>query len=316
MSSESERWYLRSRLKTRHLLLLVALGDEGNVHRAAEVLSVTQPAASKMLRELEQMLDAPLFDRLPRGVRPTAYGEALIRHARLVVDSLDQARDEVLALKSGELGHVAVGAITSPAVRVLPQAVAELKALWPGLRVSVEVENSDLLLERLAQDRLDLVLARLSVQHDKLQLNYEPLALEPVCAVARVGHPLAQNLGLSLAALADAAWVVPPPGTVLRHRFDLMFPRANLRAPTDLVETSALLFLTRLLQQTDRVAVLSVDVAAYYAAHGLVVRLPVELPCHMDDFGIITRTDRLVSPAAERMIAGLRTARQSGGAFP
>lgn len=312
MATRAERWYLRSRLKTRHLLLLVVLGDEGNIHRSAEVLSITQPAASKMLRELEQMLGAQLFERLPRGVKPTAYGEALIRHARLVVDSLDQAQDDVLALKSGEVGHVAVGAITSPAVSVLPEAVAALKRTMPGLRVSVEVESSDVLLERLAQDRLDLVVARLSAQHDKIQLRYEPLTLEPVCAVVRAGHPLLQAPALSLADLAQAAWIVPPQSTVLRHRFELMFPRANLRMPTDLVETSAMLFTTRLLERSDMLAVVSADVARYYASHGMVGILPLELPCHMDDYGIITRTDRLLSPAAEKMAAALRAASAQG----
>lgn len=308
MASAAERWYLRSRLKTRHLLLLVALGDEGNIHRAAEVLSVTQPAASKMLRELEEMLEAPLFERLPRGVRPTPYGEALIRHARLVVDSLDQARDEVQALKSGEMGHVAVGAITSPGVRLLPEAVAALKQAQPGLHVCVEIESSNVLLERLAQDRLDLVVGRLSAEHDRLQLRYEPLTFEPVCAVVRPGHPLLQAPGLSLPMLAQGAWIVPPLGTVLRHRFELMFQRASLRVPANLVETSALLFVTRMLEHTDMLAVLSVDVARYYAAHGMLAVLPLELPCHMDDFGIISRTDRLLSPAAERMAAALRSA--------
>lgn len=304
----SEPWYLRSRLKTRHLLLLVALDREGNIHRAAEVLSVTQPAASKMLRELEQMLDAPLFDRLPRGVRPTAYGQALIRHARFVVGSLDQARDEVQALKSGAMGHVAVGAITSPGVRLLPEAVGALKRAQPGLQVVLEIENSNVLMERLAQDKLDLVVARLFAEHDKLQLRYEPLTFEPVCAVARPDHPLLAAPGLSLAKLAQAEWIVPPAGSVLRHRFELMFQRENLQPLTNVIETAALLFLTRMLERSDMLAVLTVDVARYYASHGIVAELPLELPCHMEDFGIITRTDRLLSPAAERMAQALRDA--------
>ncbi|KAF1050214.1 LysR substrate-binding domain-containing protein [Xylophilus sp.] len=305
----SEPWYLRSRLKMRHLLLLVALDEEGNIHRAAEVLSVTQPAASKMLRELEQMLDVPLFERLPRGVRPTAYGQALIRHARFVVGSLAQAREEVQALRSGALGQVAVGAITSPAVGLLPEAVAALKRAQPGLRVALEIENSNALLERLAQDKLDLVVGRLFAEHDKLRLRYEPLAFEPVCAVVRPDHPLlAARADLDLAAVAGAPWIVPPAGSVLRHRFELMFQRASLAPPTDVVETSALLFLTRMLEHGDMLAVLTVEVARYYASHGMLAALPLELPCHMDDFGIITRTDRLLSPAAERMVEALRSA--------
>ncbi|WP_163535730.1 LysR family transcriptional regulator, partial [Klebsiella pneumoniae] len=87
--------YVRARLKTRQLLLLIALAEEGNIHRAAAALNMTQPAASKLLRELEAMLDVQLFERMPRGMRPTRYGDALIRHARAVVGSLDQAQEEV-----------------------------------------------------------------------------------------------------------------------------------------------------------------------------------------------------------------------------
>jgi len=301
-------WYVRARLKTRQLLLLVALAEEGNIHRAAEVLNMTQPAASKLLRELEAMLGVPLFERLPRGMRPTRYGDAMIRHARAVIGSLDQAQEEVMGLKAGQLGHVAVGAITSPAVKLLPPAVAALKRESPGMRVSVEIENSNVLLDRLAQDKLDLVVGRLSAEHDTLPLRYEPITGEPVCVVARPGHPLRDTQALSLATVQHASWIVPPEGSVLRHRFDLMFRRASLVPPADVVESSALLFVTQMVEQSNMLAVLAADVAEYYAGHGMVEIQPLDVPCHMDDFGLITRTDRLLSPAAERMAEALRTA--------
>ena len=315
---DSSPWYVRTRLKTRQLLLVVALAEEGNIHRAAAALNMTQPAASKLLRELEEMLGAVLFERLPRGMRPTLYGDALIRHARAVLGSLDQAQEELGALKAGRLGHVAVGAITSPGVRVLPAAVAAVKRTHANLRVSVEIDASNALLEHLAQEKLDVVLGRLSAEHDKLQLRYEPLTGEPVCAVVRPGHPLLEaahaasneyapaHTPLALADVARAAWVVPPVGSVLRHRFELMFQRASLAPPSNVVETPALLFITRVLEQSDMIAVLTEDVARYYAAHGMVAVLPLPMDCQMDDFGIITRADRLLSPAASIMIDALR----------
>lgn len=312
---ETSPWYVRTRLKTRQLLLVVALAEEGNIHRAAAALNMTQPAASKLLRELEEMLDALLFERMPRGMKPTLYGDALIRHARAVLGSLDQAQEELIALKAGRLGHVAVGAITSPGVRVLPSAVAAVKRTHANMRVSVEIDASNVLLEHLAQDKLDVVLGRLSDEHDKLALRYEPLTGEPVCAVVRPGHPLLAGASdtpdtpdtpLRLADVARASWVVPPVASVLRHRFELMFQRASLAPPSNIVETSALLFITRVLEQSDMIAVLTGDVARYYAAHGMVAILPLPMDCQMDDFGIITRADRLLSPAAEVMIEALR----------
>ncbi|WP_042298189.1 LysR substrate-binding domain-containing protein [Paraburkholderia bannensis] len=317
---ETSPWYVRTRLKTRQLLLVVALAEEGNIHRAAAALNMTQPAASKLLRELEDMLGALLFERMPRGMKPTLYGDALIRHARAVLGSLDQAQEELTALKAGRLGHVAVGAITSPGVSVLPAAVAAVKRSHANMRISVEIDASNVLLDHLAQDKLDVVLGRLSAEHDKLALRYEPLTGEPVCAVVRPGHALlaeAAGKPLTLADVARATWVVPPVASVLRHRFELMFQRASLAPPSNVVETPALLFITRVLEQSDMIAVLTGDVARYYAAHGMVAILPVPMDCQMDDFGIITRADRLLSPAAGVMIDALReVSAQVYGATP
>ncbi len=301
-------WFIRARLKTRQLLLLVALAEEGNIHRAAQVLNMTQPAASKLLKDLEDVLEVPLFERLPRGMRPTWYGETMIRHARVALGSLNQAHDELQALKAGSYGQVNVGAITSPALALLPPAVATVKREQPNLRVSLEIETSPVLLERLEQGKLDILVARLSEEQDKSQLRYQALTEELVCAVVRPGHPLLGTSGLALRDVVNASWIVPPAGSVLRHRFELMFQEDGLAPPINTVETAALLFITRMLQQSDMLAVLAADVARYYAAHGIVALLPLEMPCHMDNFGLITRTDRLLSPAAKVMLRALQAA--------
>ncbi|MFP8779867.1 LysR substrate-binding domain-containing protein [Hydrogenophaga sp. RWCD_12] len=304
--SNYNHWFIRARLKTRQLLLLVALAEEGNIHRAAQVLSMTQPAASKLLKDLEDVLGVPLFDRLPRGMSPTWYGETMIRHARMALASLNQAHDELMALKSGHFGQVGVGAITSPGLSLLPSAVALVKQEHPNLRISLEIETSPVLLDRLEQGKIDIVIGRLFAEHDKSSLRYEPLTGEMVSAVTRPGHPLIGVSNLSLRDLHGAGWIVPPDGSVLRHRFDLMFQQEGLSPPINTIETSALLFMTRMLQQSDMVGVLATEVANYYAAHGLMAKLPIELPCQMDAFGLITRTDRLLSPGAKVLMKALK----------
>lgn len=301
-------WFIRARLKTRQLLLLMALEEEGNIHRAAQVLNMTQPAASKLLKDLEEMLGVELFQRLPRGMRPTWYGETMIRHARMALANLSQAHDEIEALKAGRFGQVSIGAITAPGMALLPAAVAQVKQEHPNLAVSVAIESSDVLLERLAQGKLDLMIGRLFERHDKSDLRYEALAEEPVCAVVRPGHPLLGVARLGLRDLVNVGWIVPSTGSVLRHRFELMFQEEGLETPVNLVDSQALLFVTKMLQQSDMVAVVAADVGRYYAEHGLVAVLPITLPCKMDAFGLITRTDRLLSPAAKVMLRAVRNA--------
>jgi DNA-binding transcriptional LysR family regulator len=304
----STPWFLRARLKTRQLMLLIAIGDEGNIHRAAEILNMSQPAASKLLKDLEDVLGLSLFERLPRGMRPTWYGEALIRHARMALSSLAQAGSEIDALKTGRFGEVSVGAITGPALSLLPQAMSIIAREHPDLRVRLAVESSDVLLEDLTQSRLEIMIGRLFESHDKKNLSYERLADEPVCAVARPGHPMLSNPALTLRQLEQAAWIVPPMGSVLRHRFELMFKEAGLDIPPRLIETSSILFVTKMLQQSDFVSVVPTEVARYYASYGMVAILPIQLSCTMDAFGIILRKDWLLSPAAKVVLRALKTA--------
>ncbi|MBV8659195.1 MAG: LysR family transcriptional regulator [Burkholderiales bacterium] len=306
MTTNYTHWFIRARLKTRQLLLLLAMEEEGNIHRASQVLNMTQPAASKLLKDMEDMLGVQLFERLPRGVRPTWYGETMIRHARMALASLNQAHDEIEALKAGRFGQVSIGAITAPGMTLLPPAVARVKQEHASLRVSLQIETSDVLIERLLQGKLDMVVGRLFERHDKSELRYEPLVEEPVSAMARPGHPLLNHPNLTLRDLVSAGWIVPPAGSVLRHRFELMFREEGLDAPINLIETTALLFTTKMLQQSDMLAVVATEVARYYTDHGLVAMVPIQLPCKMDAFGLITRGDRLLSPAAKVMLRALK----------
>ncbi len=299
-------WLIRARLKTRQLLLLVALAEEGNIHRAAQVLNMTQPAASKLLKDLEDVLGVQLFDRLPRGMRPTWYGETMIRHARAALNSLNQANDEVQAAKNGQFGQVNLGAITSPGVVLLPMTIAAIKEEHPNLRITIQIESSNVLVDQLYKGTLDVVLGRLSEEHDTADLRYEAIANESVCAVARPGHPLFAKPKLSIAELLDFCWIVPPVGSVMRHKFDLMFQEQDLPQLTNRVETSSLLFLTKMMEQSDMVSIMAADVARYYASHDILRILPLDLPCEMEPFGFITRRDIPLSPAAQVLLNALK----------
>jgi DNA-binding transcriptional LysR family regulator len=125
--------------------------------------------------------------------------------------------------------------------------------------------------------------------------------------VARVGHPLFGAGTLQLSDLADQAWILPPPGSVLRHRWELMFRRAELTPPNNVVDTTSLLLITALLQQTDSLHVMPLEVARYYAGLKVVSILPIELPCTMDAFGIITLEGKLLSPGAQRLLQEVRS---------
>jgi len=306
MKNSDPNWFLRARLKTRQLLLLIALDDTRNIHRAASELNMTQPAASKQLKDLEDMLAVSLFERLPRGMRPTIYGEAMIRHARMALTSLSKAHEDIVALKSGLSGQVDVGVILSPGMALLPPAIARVKEQAPMLRIGVEVESSNILLSRLMHGELDFVIGRILDEQNRNDLQYMELADEPVCAVARVGHPLHGRADLKLSDLANEPWILAPKGSILRARCDQMFREQGLTPPSNVVDTTAILFITSLLQQTDFLYAMPTEVARYYTQARLMDILPIDLPCRMDGFGIITRRDALLSPGASLLLDAIR----------
>ncbi|MRX09045.1 LysR family transcriptional regulator [Pseudoduganella sp. FT25W] len=299
-------WFLRARLKTRQLLLLIALDEQRNIHRASEELHMTQPAASKQLKDLEEMLGVQLFDRLPRGMEPTIYGETMIRHARMALTSLSAAHEDIVAIKAGLSGQVDIGTIMTPGIALLPQAITRTKQHAPKLRIGVEMEQSNVLLEQLQRGRLDFMIGRIPERESAEGLSYEELGDEPACAVVRAGHPLLKAKNLQLRDIASQPWVLPPQGSILRARCELMFRRAGLEVPVNVVDTTAVLLIKPLLQQTDALNVMPIAVAQYYEAQGVLNILPIELPCRMDAYGIIMVDGHILSPGAQLLLKSVR----------
>jgi DNA-binding transcriptional LysR family regulator len=308
MDAHNPNWFLKARLKTRQLLLLIALDDYRNIHRAAEELNMTQPAASKHVKDLEEMLEVKLFERLPRGMVPTIYGEAMIRHARMALNSLALAHDDIVTLKAGLAGQVEVGVIMTPAMALLPRAIARVKEQAPLLRIGVQLETSNVLLDKLQHGTLDFMIGRIFDTGDTSGLVYEELTEEPACAVVRPGHPLLARSHLELSDLTSLPWILPPHGSILRYRFDMMFRRAGLEPPANSVDTTAMLVITALLQQTDSLHVMPLEVAQYYASLNVAQILPIDMPCKMDAFGIVQHRDHLLSPGASLLLEAVRSA--------
>ena len=305
MPSRHDAWFIRVRLKPRQLLLLVTIDELGNIHRAAEELGMTQPAASKLLKELESALEVSLFDRLPRGMRPTWYGEIMIRHAKMTLANFATAHDEITALKAGLSGQVAVGCIMPAGISLLPLTVARLKSHYPLLQMRVELDSSDGLLAQLTDSKLDIAVARLFEHHDKSAFDFEPLAEEAICVVAKRGHPLTRKRKLKLADMTALSWILPT-GRVIRHRFDMVFRGLGIDPPQNVVSTPSLPITISLLQHADMVATVPIEVAQQYREHGMVELVPIEFPLKMDAYGIITLRNRLLSPAAQTMLKALR----------
>jgi len=298
--------FIRSRLKTRHLVLLKELGRHQSILRAAEAAQLTQPAASKLLSELEDTLGVSLFERLPRGVVPTWYGEVMIRRASAALAEMSLAHQEVMELLSGMTGRVSVGSVLTPATSLVPQAVQLLKTRHERLHVSIEIDASKALVDRLRAGALDHppILSRDACVAD--ELAFEPLADEPHRFVVRAGHPLLGREPLDLKALAGEGWILPPAGSILRDRLTAMFVSQGLDMPARTVETAALPVTLALLQGGDMVAALPEEVVRPQLGSGVLAVLPLDPGLRLDAYGIVTRRQHALSPGAQAMLEVLR----------
>jgi DNA-binding transcriptional LysR family regulator len=300
--------FVRSHLKTRHLVLLVELGRNGSIMQAAQAANLTQPAASKLLGELEHALGVPLFERCPRGVEPTWYGKVLIRRAGASLAEMDAAYQEVMGLMSGLRGRVAVGAILTPSTTIVPDAVAHIRSQHARLHISVDVDSSKRLVERLRAGALDIVVGRIVDPAVASELQFEPITGEPHCLVVRAGHPLLSAATLDLAALARQAWILPPEGSLVRDSIAALFLAQGLEQPLETVTTMETAVVTTMLNRSDMLAPMSTQLVRPYLDSGMLAALPFDLSLRMDVYGIVTRRRHSLSPAAEAMLAALREA--------
>ena len=298
---------LRSNLKLRHLRLLVALDQLRHVGKVAEHLSVTQPAVSKALAEIEQAVGLRLFDRSARGTVPTPYGESLVRFARSVLADFERTQDELASMASGAKGRTSVGAMVVATPVLLARAVALLKSRSPQTTVLIDEGDLAALMPKLRVGELDFIVGRLEPAHAGADVEMAALYDEPMVLVARPDHPLCRKRKLGWADLAEQPWVVPPPWASSRRKLEQTFVRHRLEPPVDLVEAVSFLAIISLVRERGAIGFFAQAVARQFEREGLVRILPIRFNEPIPPVGLITLRSRRRPPSAEALIECLRT---------
>jgi DNA-binding transcriptional LysR family regulator len=301
---------IHSRLRLRQLRLMLALEEFGSLRRAAENIGMTQPAATKMLHEAEGVLGVELFERLSRGMRPTPFGETVTYYARMVFAELSGMREELVALESGNLGRVTVGAIPALASGLLTRTIATLKKSHPRLSMSIQVDTSDVLVNALLQDQLDLVLGRIPPGARAEELLFDSLGEEQLCVIAGAQNPLAQATQLTWAELQNMTWVLQQQPSPMRTIINQVFHNARVDVPSSIVETTSIMTLLSLIQQTDMLGVTPLSVVDDYPGRHLLAILPISFEPRLPPFGLITRRHRIMSSAMQAFISTVKAEHQ------
>lgn len=299
-------WFIRANLKPRHFRMLVALDDLRHLGRVAQSLHVSQPAVSLALKELEKGLGFRLFERTPKGMLPNVYGECLIRHARAVMASLTQARDDLHALQSGASGKVTVGALPAMRPGLLPQALALLKQHTPRTIVIIHEGSMESMLPELRRGAVDLIVGRLVSRDASGDFSEETLYEGHNAVVVGHGHPLARRRRLAWRELADHPWVLPPVGSLSREPLESVFQKNGLGLPVDCVETMSIDVIVGYLQLKPAIGLLPQVVVQHYIKAGVLEKLPLVLPDPQRPIGMTWNRYRPPSAALRSFMKCLR----------
>ncbi len=282
------------RLKLRHLVLVDALSRQRSVMGAAAELHTTQPVATRALQDLETILGVTLFDRGPRGVTATAYGEAFTVHARSVIAQLSQAGLHVVELSTAQRGTVRVGTHLAGSNLLLPRAIVALKAAHPLLTVVVRERSPETLLLDLGTGRADMIVGRLTGRYGA-QFAQHPLYEDAIEIAVKSTHPLADAGVVGMDELTSYPWILPGSDTALRLELEEFFRRSGRELPENRVETTSFLTVRQLLRETDALAALP---ALIVRGDECLTSLAVSMGRIGHDVGIVLRAGEPASPPA------------------
>ncbi len=297
---------LDGRVRIRHLILVTTIAEAGTLVSAATALSVTQPFVSRGLQEIEKAVGVKLFERGPRGVKPTVEGEIFLEYAWVVLNTLRQAGEHLDQVNLASSGFVRVGENLAAAHLLLPRAIIKLKSSSPSITVSVIEEYQERLVTLLNRNEVDVLVGRLpkvrSARH-----RYLPLYDEPLKLVVRKGHPALEHAA-ELSELLDYPWVLPSSSSLFRPELDEMFTANGLPLPLNFIECSTVVTTRPILLMTDAIAPLPMLIGA--TDDDLEI-LPISLEMVPSQIGITVKRDALLNPAKARLISSLTSVAES-----
>ncbi|ACT03157.1 LysR family transcriptional regulator [Paenibacillus sp. JDR-2] len=199
-----------------------------HVTRAADQLSLSQPALSRSLAKLEEELGVPLFDRQGRSLKLNRYGELFLKRAERILMEMESAKKELHDIVDPELGEVAFGFLHTLSSRVIPDFLGAFREQSPSIRFELKQNHSYNLLNHLYSGELDLCLIAEPTE-PRLPIEWIPLWSEEVLAVLPAGHPLAGADSLALEELAEEPFILLKKGYALRDTVDRLFQQSGIR---------------------------------------------------------------------------------------
>ncbi len=293
---------LDPQLRLRHIAAFLDVARTGSVNAAAESLSITQPAVSKTIKELEEIVGVRLFDRGGRRLKLNPAGAAFQRLAGSGIAELERAQDTARTIARGP-DFLRIGALPTAATDLLPEATVQMLALDPTCVMRVSTGPNWLLLSQLREGALDLVVGRMGDPSRMEGLTFRQLMSENVVAAVRFDHPLREFP--SAADLQNYPLILPPPGAVIHQTVRSFLLSVGAGDVTPSFESVSLAFSRGVLKKSDAIWFISNGVIQDELETGALRTLPLNAPMLAGPVGISMRANSPPSESQERLINAL-----------
>lgn len=289
----------------RHIQCFIEIARCGSLQEAARRLSITQPAASRRLKDLETLLGVTLFTRAHRRLALTDAGVLFLRYAEAASVTLRQGVEAVTGQGVAVRPVVSLGALPSVAGTLVPAAAARLQTVAPHAVLRVETGASRWLLGDLRAGHLDVIVGRMPEPERMHGLRFAHLYSDRLAFVVRRGHPLAGAAGAALEEILTYPAIVPPDAAVIRPLVEGFLLSHGLGWPEDRTESTSVAFSTSHLMASDAVWIISRGVALPAVQRGELAFLPVDTTTTLGSIGITLREDAELSPEARLLVDAL-----------
>jgi LysR family transcriptional regulator, regulator for genes of the gallate degradation pathway len=246
---------VENKITNTHIRALTAIADAGSFEAAARRLEISQPALHRSARDLERVVRRSLYQRVARGLAPTAQACELARRLKIALTELEYGIEEIRAAQGVFTSRIAIGNIPHSGTVLLSKAISRFLASYPAASVRVLDGPYETLLEGLRAGDLDLLFGVLRRPAWASDVREEFLFPNPYAVIAGRRHPLARVRRISLQQLAGYQWILPARGIPRREAFELMFAGSG-HSPTVTIETTSSGIYRSILATTSTIALL------------------------------------------------------------
>ena len=300
---------LSSRLKMRHLTLLLQIQQRGSLTRVAEHMASSQPAVTNALAELESMFGAPLFDRSSRGMQPTLLGAVVLARAQAMVNDLDHLARDMEAVASGHAAHLHIGVIPFVSGQILTAALKRMRiGMAQRSTVTIHEGTSDQLILQLQNHTVDLVIGRASSAVDVNHAAFEVLYRQQPRLIAsrRLAAALART-PLDWNKLVDLDWILGAPNTAMREQVADLFLAAGTVPPVPVVESYSSKVIGEMIASSERaVSIVPADIAEELVRVAGVAVVPYSFEWTLAPIALFTRSENSRTQAQSAFVEALR----------